>query len=265
MGGRRVHARVRRPAAAGRRARRPLRAPPHAAGRARGVRRRVCGRGVRRRRGGADRRPRGDGRGGGVHHARDAFAARSACSRTRASARPRSACGPRRPASASRWARWSAGSCSTTSAWGSIFIVNIPLCAAALVVGPRVIAESLDPSAPRVDWLGAALSGVALLALVWAVIEAPSEGWTALRGARGVRCRRRAVGRVRGAAAAGRRAAARPRVVPEPALHRGEQHDHGALLRALRLPVPVHAVPPVRARLLAVRGRRAGAALRRRR
>ena len=64
--------------------------------------------------------------------------------------------------------------------WGSIFIVNLPLCAAALVVGPRVIAESLDPSAPRVDWLGAALSGVALLALVWAVIEAPSEGWTAL-------------------------------------------------------------------------------------
>ena len=64
--------------------------------------------------------------------------------------------------------------------WGSIFIVNLPLCAAALVVGPRVIAESLDPSAPRVDWLGAALSGIALLALVWAVIEAPSEGWTAL-------------------------------------------------------------------------------------
>jgi EmrB/QacA subfamily drug resistance transporter len=63
-------------------------------------------------------------------------------------------------------------------AWGSIFIVNVPLCLAAVVVGPRVIAESLDPAAPRVDWLGAALSGVGLLALVWAVIEAPSEGWT---------------------------------------------------------------------------------------
>jgi EmrB/QacA subfamily drug resistance transporter len=63
--------------------------------------------------------------------------------------------------------------------WGSIFIVNIPLCAAAIAVGRRAIPESRDPAAPRVDWTGAALSGFGLLALVWAVIEAPSEGWTA--------------------------------------------------------------------------------------
>ena len=64
---------------------------------------------------GADRRARGDGRGRRVHHAGDALARWSACSRTSASARPRSASGRRRPASASRSARSSAASCSTTS------------------------------------------------------------------------------------------------------------------------------------------------------
>jgi EmrB/QacA subfamily drug resistance transporter len=62
--------------------------------------------------------------------------------------------------------------------WGSIFIVNVPLCALAIVAGRAVIPETRDPVARRIDWTGAALSGAALVALVWAVIEAPSEGWT---------------------------------------------------------------------------------------
>ena len=62
--------------------------------------------------------------------------------------------------------------------WGSIFIVNVPLCALAIVVGLRVVPESRDPAPARIDWAGAALSGAGLVALVWAVIEAPSEGWT---------------------------------------------------------------------------------------
>jgi hypothetical protein len=61
--------------------------------------------------------------------------------------------------------------------WGSIFIVNVPLCALAIVVGRRVMPESRDPVARRLDWTGAALSGAGLIALVWAVIEAPSDGW----------------------------------------------------------------------------------------
>jgi EmrB/QacA subfamily drug resistance transporter len=63
-------------------------------------------------------------------------------------------------------------------AWGSIFLVNVPLCIVAVVVGRRVIPESRDPVARRIDWTGAALSGAALIAFVWAVIEAPSKGWT---------------------------------------------------------------------------------------
>ncbi|MDA0168873.1 MFS transporter [Solirubrobacter taibaiensis] len=62
--------------------------------------------------------------------------------------------------------------------WGSIFIVNVPLVAVAIVAGPRLLPESRDPVVRRIDWLGAALSGVGLVTLVWAIIEAPTAGWT---------------------------------------------------------------------------------------
>jgi EmrB/QacA subfamily drug resistance transporter len=62
--------------------------------------------------------------------------------------------------------------------WGSIFIVNVPLTAIAVVAGRRLLPESRDPVARRIDWTGAGLSGAGLVALVWAVIEAPSKGWT---------------------------------------------------------------------------------------
>jgi EmrB/QacA subfamily drug resistance transporter len=62
--------------------------------------------------------------------------------------------------------------------WGSIFIVNVPLVAIAVVAGIRLLPESRDPVARRLDWTGAALSGAGLVALVWAIIEAPSKGWT---------------------------------------------------------------------------------------
>jgi EmrB/QacA subfamily drug resistance transporter len=66
--------------------------------------------------------------------------------------------------------------------WGSIFIVNVPLTAIAVVAGSRLIPESRDPVVRRLDWTGAALSGAGLVALVWAVIEAPSRGWTSAPG-----------------------------------------------------------------------------------
>jgi EmrB/QacA subfamily drug resistance transporter len=62
--------------------------------------------------------------------------------------------------------------------WGSIFIVNVPLTAVALIAGLRLLPESRDPVARRIDWTGAGLSGVGLVAFVWAIIEAPTEGWT---------------------------------------------------------------------------------------
>ena len=62
--------------------------------------------------------------------------------------------------------------------WGSIFVVNVPLTAIAVLAGRRLLPESRDPVARRIDWPGAALSGAGLVAFVWAIIEAPAKGWT---------------------------------------------------------------------------------------
>jgi EmrB/QacA subfamily drug resistance transporter len=62
--------------------------------------------------------------------------------------------------------------------WSWIFLVNVPFVAAALIAGRRLVPESRDPAAPRLDILGAVLSTAGLTALVWGIIEAPSAGWT---------------------------------------------------------------------------------------
>jgi EmrB/QacA subfamily drug resistance transporter len=62
--------------------------------------------------------------------------------------------------------------------WGSIFIVNVPLVVIALGAGARLLPDAREPGARRIDWIGAALSGAGLVAFVWAIIEAPSQGWT---------------------------------------------------------------------------------------
>ncbi|MHB8465702.1 MAG: MFS transporter [Acidimicrobiales bacterium] len=63
--------------------------------------------------------------------------------------------------------------------WGAIFLVNIPVVVAALIGGWFFVPDSRDPSAPRLDPIGAVLSIVGLATLLWAVIEAPSHGWGA--------------------------------------------------------------------------------------
>src|SRR4051812_25633901 len=62
--------------------------------------------------------------------------------------------------------------------WGSVFIVNVPIAAAAILAGRVLVPESRDPDAHRVDWVGATLSVIGLVALVSAIIEAPNQGWT---------------------------------------------------------------------------------------
>jgi EmrB/QacA subfamily drug resistance transporter len=61
--------------------------------------------------------------------------------------------------------------------WGSIFTVNLPIAAVAIAAGGFLVPTSKDPSAPKLDPLGAALSIVGLVALVYGLIEAPSKGW----------------------------------------------------------------------------------------
>ena len=62
--------------------------------------------------------------------------------------------------------------------WGSIFLVNIPIVVVALVAGFVLIPTSRDPSKPALDPIGALLSIVGLVTLVYAIIQAPENGWT---------------------------------------------------------------------------------------
>jgi EmrB/QacA subfamily drug resistance transporter len=62
--------------------------------------------------------------------------------------------------------------------WGSIFIVNVPIVVAGLLLGFVFVPESKDPSQGALDPVGAGLSIVSLGALLWSVIEAPGKGWT---------------------------------------------------------------------------------------
>lgn len=61
--------------------------------------------------------------------------------------------------------------------WGSIFLVNLPIVAIGLVAGLFLIPTSKDPNASRLDPLGAVLSIAGLTALLYGIIQAPSNGW----------------------------------------------------------------------------------------
>ncbi|MGZ8766587.1 MAG: DHA2 family efflux MFS transporter permease subunit, partial [Acidimicrobiia bacterium] len=62
--------------------------------------------------------------------------------------------------------------------WGSVFLVNLPIVIGGLIAGFFLIPTSRDPSAPKLDPFGAVLSIAGLTAILYAIIEAPTEGWT---------------------------------------------------------------------------------------
>ena len=61
--------------------------------------------------------------------------------------------------------------------WGSVFLINLPIVAVALVAGAILVPTSKDPNAHRLDLVGFVLSVVAVGALVFTVIESPIWGW----------------------------------------------------------------------------------------
>jgi EmrB/QacA subfamily drug resistance transporter len=61
--------------------------------------------------------------------------------------------------------------------WSSVFVLNVPFAAVALLLGIRYVPESRDPHPGSFDPLGAVLSTVGFTALVFAIVEAPDEGW----------------------------------------------------------------------------------------
>jgi EmrB/QacA subfamily drug resistance transporter len=69
--------------------------------------------------------------------------------------------------------------------WGSIFLVNVPVAAVAIVGGILFVPTSRDPETPPVDVGGLILSTVGVTALVYTVIEAPNWGWRSVEAAVG--------------------------------------------------------------------------------
>jgi EmrB/QacA subfamily drug resistance transporter len=61
--------------------------------------------------------------------------------------------------------------------YGSVFLVNVPIILVALVGGFFLVPKSRDPEEGVLDPIGAILSIVGIVALVYGLIEAPSEGW----------------------------------------------------------------------------------------
>lgn len=64
------------------------------------------------------------------------------------------------------------------SGWSSVFYLNVPLVAVALVLGRRLLPESRDTAPGRFDPLGALLSITGIVVLVATVIQAPGHGWS---------------------------------------------------------------------------------------
>ena len=57
--------------------------------------------------------------------------------------------------------------------WSAVFLVNVPVALAALLLGIRLVPESRDPRPGAFDIAGAALSTAGFTVLVYAIIEAP--------------------------------------------------------------------------------------------
>jgi EmrB/QacA subfamily drug resistance transporter len=62
--------------------------------------------------------------------------------------------------------------------WGSVFLINIPVAAIALAGVALLVPESADRSAPRLDLVGTVLSVLAIVGLVYGIIQIPIDGWT---------------------------------------------------------------------------------------
>ncbi len=63
--------------------------------------------------------------------------------------------------------------------WNFVFLVVVPVVLAALAVGFFLVPNSRDPDRATIDIPGAVLSTAGLVAIVYALIEAPRTGWLA--------------------------------------------------------------------------------------
>jgi EmrB/QacA subfamily drug resistance transporter len=62
--------------------------------------------------------------------------------------------------------------------YGAVFLVNVPILIFALASGGILIPKSKDPQQAQLDPVGAVLSIIGIVAIVYGLIEAPEHGWT---------------------------------------------------------------------------------------
>lgn len=62
--------------------------------------------------------------------------------------------------------------------WGSVFLINVPIVALALLCAVVLVPESKNPAALRPDLMGSLLSIAGLGLVLWSIIEAPVRGWS---------------------------------------------------------------------------------------
>ncbi len=71
--------------------------------------------------------------------------------------------------------------------WRWVFLVNVPIALAAVLIGRGLLHEIRDPDpGPRPDLVGAVLLVVAIALLTWGVVEAPEYGWDGIRTIGGI-------------------------------------------------------------------------------
>ena len=112
--------------------------------------------------------------------ARSCSLRRSRCSRrssTAASAARRSASGAPRRAPPSPSGRWRAAMLTSWLSWRWIFLVNIPIGVAAVVISVFRLRESSDPELGSIDPFGLVMLTGGLFCLVFALIEGNNRGW----------------------------------------------------------------------------------------
>src|SRR4051794_29181662 len=63
--------------------------------------------------------------------------------------------------------------------WGSVFLVNVPICLGAIIAGRFIVPTTPRDPDEALDPLGALLSIIGLVGFLYAIIEVPDKGWTA--------------------------------------------------------------------------------------
>ena len=129
--------------------------------------------------------------------------------------------------------------------WGSVFMVNVPVAAVAIIGGVLFVPTSRDPAAPPVDVPGLILSSIGITALVYTVIEAPNWGWGSAHTAAGFAVGGRRPRRLRAVGAAHPAPDARRVGVRQPAVLRRQPGGDRGLPDLVRVHLRHHPVLPI--------------------